>query len=148
MKKLVLSICILLVGVKAMCQHKYAIIDRRLKTPLQLSDTITKEQMNKGFFAVEKQNIDTLKSKIDVLKKRLSTVAREKYDETKWYIGSTILTIRVVKWTYADRLNVALSTDIGDGHNQSFYIVDSRYTNKDNVIYLNKLLKYIAKANL
>lgn len=143
--KLTLLSMFLLVSVSVFSQ-RYAVIDRKLKKPLQLADTITRAQMDKGFFVVEKQSLDSLIGKLQLLRERLGTVAREKYDEIKWNVGTTLLTIRVVKWTFGDRFNVALSTDIGSGHNQAFYIIDARYTNKDNATYLKKLISYIQKG--
>ncbi|OQP61723.1 hypothetical protein A3860_31145 [Niastella vici] len=143
--KLIALITLALLASNCFAQ-RYVIIDRKLKKPLRLADTITKAQMDKGFFAVEKQNTDTLIAKLELIRERLKQVAREKYDEVKWNVGSTLLTIRVVKWTYGDRLNVALSTDTGNGHDRAFYIVDSRYTNHDNAGYLKKLIAYIEKG--
>lgn len=144
MNKLTFILClILLISIKSEAQQRYAIIDRKLKTPLQLSDSITNEQLNKGFFAVEKRNIDPLLLKLDSLRNRLRTVARENYDQTRLDIGTTSLTIKVTKLSVADRLNVALSTDVGNGHNKEFSIVDSRLTNNDNARYLARLIKYI-----
>lgn len=136
----------LLITINLKAQQRYAIIDRKLKAPLKLADTITKEQMDKGFFAVEKQNVDYLVVKLDSLSKRLRNVVRENYDEDKLIIGTTILSIRVVKQSFADRLNVALSTDIGHGYDHSIYIVDAKLTNNDNARYLNRLIDYIGKA--
>ena len=125
---------------------KYAIVDRKLKTPIQLADNITKEQLSNGYFAVEKQNISPLISKLDSLSARLRNVVREKYDEDSLIIGTTVLSIRVVKLSFGDRLNVSLSTDSGNSYNKSFYIVDAKLTNNDNARYLNKLIKYLKKA--
>lgn len=144
MKSIILFLLMLLTT--TVYSQRYIIIDRKLKTPLQSSDTITKDKMNKGYFAIEKQNIDSLVQKLQLIRERLKVVAREKYDETKWYIGSTLLTIRVVKWTFADRLNVSLSTDFGDGFDHSFYIVNAQYSNKENAAYLKKLIAYIEKG--
>lgn len=139
---------ILLISVNSKAQQRYVIIDRKLKAPLQLADSITDDQVKKGFFAVEKQNVDPLLVKLDSISKRLRNVVREKYDEDKLIIGTTILSIRVVKQSFADRLNVALSTDTGHGHDHAIYIVDAKLTNNDNARYLNRLIKYIQKANL
>jgi hypothetical protein len=127
--------------------QQYVIIDRKLKTPVQLADNISKEQMSKGFFAVEKQNIDILISKLDSLSGRLRKVVRENYDEDKLIIGTTVLNIRVIKQSFADRLNISLSTDTGKGYDQSFYIVDAKLTNNDNARYLNRLIAYLHRLN-
>ena len=126
--------------------QRYIIVDRKLKVPLQMADTITKEQMDKGFFVVEKQNVASLKVKLDSLSKRLRIVVRENYDEDKLIIGTTILSVKVVKQSFADRFNVGLSTDIGHGYDHSVYIVDAKLTNNDNARYLNRLINYIDKA--
>lgn len=142
---LFLSCFLFLTSIKSEGQHRYLMVDRKLKKPLQIVDAITKEQMDKGFFVVEKQNVDTLIAKLQLIRSRLKEVARDKFDEVRWQVGATILSIRVVKWTFADRLNVAISTDTGNGHDRSFYIVDSRYTNDDNARYLKKLINYLEK---
>jgi hypothetical protein len=144
-KRLSILFLILLININLKAQQRYIIIDRKLKTPARNADTITKEQMDKGFFAVEKQNIDLLIVKLDSLSKRLRNVIREKYDENKLVIGTTVLSIRVVKQSFADRLNIALSTDTGHGYDHSIYIVDAKLTNNDNARYLNRLIKYIDK---
>lgn len=140
---MIVLLCILSIAGKGQASGKYLIIDRKHKQPLRSADTITNEQMNKGFFAVEKQNIDTLVGKLQFYSNKLRQVARYNIDETKWAVGATQLTTKVVHFPFADRLNVALSTDIGNGHNREFYIVDSKLTNNDNARYLNKLITYI-----
>jgi hypothetical protein len=146
MSKLSFIIClVLLISINSKAQQRYAIIDRKLKQPFRFADTITNEQLNNGYFAVEKQNIDTLVVKLQLLKDRLQRVAREHYDEVKWNIGSTQLTIKVVKWYFADRLNVSISTDTGQGYDHSIYIVDAKISNNDNARYLKRLIDYIDK---
>lgn len=125
---------------------KYLIIDRKLKHPIEYANAISNEQIKNGYFAVEMQNVDPLVSKLDSLRKRLRTVARENYDQKTIDIGATSLTITVTKLTVADRLNVALSTDTGNGHDIKFSIVDGRLTNNDNARYLARLIKYIKAA--
>ncbi|HWJ29903.1 MAG TPA: hypothetical protein VNS32_25410 [Flavisolibacter sp.] len=126
---------------------KYIIVDRRLKDPIRFADNITKEQLGMGYFAVEKQNILPLISKLDSLSARLRNVVREKYDEDSLIIGSTVLSIKVIKQSFGDRLNVSLSTNSGNSYNKSFYIVDAKLTNNDNARYLNRLIKYLKKIN-
>lgn len=137
---------ILLTNIKSEAQQRYALIDRKLKTPLQSADTITKAQMDKGFFVVEKQNIDSLIGKLQIIENRLQKVARESYDEVNWNVGTTLLTITAVKKSFADRLNVALSTDTGEGHKCKVYIVDAALTNNDNARYLKRLITYLQKG--
>lgn len=126
---------------------KYIIADRKLKAPIQFAENITKEQLNQGYFAVDKQNIEPLITKLDSLSARLRDVKREKYDEDSIVIGSTVLGIKVVKRSFGDRLNVSLNTYTGNNYNKSFYIVDATLTNNDNARYLNRLIKYLKKAN-
>lgn len=144
MKRL-LSLLFLFVTVSSFAQ-RFVIVDRKLKAPLQYADNITKEQLNNGYFAVEKQVITPLIKKLDSLSARLRNVVVEKYDEDSLVIGSTFLSIKVVKRAFADRLNVSLSTDSGNSFNKSFYIVDATLTNNDNARYLNRLIKYLKKA--
>lgn len=146
MKKQLLLVLLVLLILTSKAQEKYLIIDRKLKQPLQLSNTITKEQFNKGFFAVEKENADSIISKLQYLSSQLRKVQRYNLDETRWQIGSTALFIKVVKYGFGDRLNVALSTDLGNGNDNKIYIVDAKLTNNDNARYLNKLIKYIQVA--
>lgn len=147
MKYLMIALlCLLSIAVKAQVSGKYLIVDRKLKQPIHSADTITNEQMSKGFFAVEKQNIDTLISKLQFYSNKLRQVARYNIDETKWAVGTTQLTTKVVHFPFADRLNVALSTDSGNGYNREFYIVDSKLTNNDNARYLNRLIAYLKKG--
>lgn len=152
-----LIILLLLISIKLTAQQqitkaqeppkKYAIVDRKLKTPIQLADNITKEQLSNGYFAVEQQNIALLIIKLDSLSARLRNVIREKYDEDTLVIGSTVLSIKVVKQSFADRLNISLSTNSGNSYNKAFYIVDATLTNNDNARYLNRLIKYLKKIN-
>jgi hypothetical protein len=147
MKHLMIAfICLLSLIGEAQTRGKYLIIDRKLKHPISSSDTITEDQMKKGFFAVEKQNIDSILKKFQFFSSKLREVARYHIDETKIEIGSTSLTTKVIHFPFADRLNVALSTDTGNGHDREFYIVDSKMTNNDNARYLNKLIAYIKKG--
>jgi len=143
MNKLVLAFLLTLSFNSSINAQQYAIIDRKLKQPLQYANTITDEQLNKGYFAIEKKNIEPIILKLDSLRKRLREVARETYDQTSWDIGTTRLTVKVIKFPVADRLNIGLATNTGDGYNKEFYIVDGKLTNNDNARYLAKLIKYI-----
>lgn len=140
------ALCIVTCLVKAQSSAKYLIIDRKLKQPAQYAEAISDEQMNKGFFAVEAKNVNSLVGKLDSLRNRLRSIARENYDQTRIEIGTTLLSIKVTKLSVADRLNIALSTDTGNGHNREFNIVDGRLTNNHNAKYLNKLIAYINKS--
>lgn len=133
-------------GYQSNAQEKYLIIDRKLKQPIQISDTITNEQMNKGLFAVERRNADSLISKLRFFRSKLRQVGRYYFDETNFNIGSTKLTVKVMTYPFGDRLNVSLSTDVGSGHDKEFYISDAKLTNNDNARYLNKLIRYINTA--
>jgi GGDEF domain-containing protein len=82
------------------------------------------------------------------LQARLRRVEIEKYNEVQWSAGRTSLTITAIRRSVADRLNVALSTDTGEGHKYKVYIVDGALTNNDNARYLNRLIKYIHKGGL
>lgn len=146
MNKLTLLFClVLLTVVKSEAQQRYVLIDRKLKVPLQFTDTITKAQMDKGFFVVERKNIDTLIGKLEELQARLRRIEIEKYNEVQWSAGTTLLTITAIRRSVADRLNVALSTDTGEGHKYKVYIVDGQLTNNDNARYLKKLCTYLHK---
>lgn len=135
-----------MIGHLSHAQGEYLIIDRKLKQPLQVASTITNEQLSMGFFAIEKQNVDSVIGKLQYLSNELRKVQRYNLDETKWQIGATSLLIKVVKYGFGDRLNVALSTDVGNGNDNKTYIVDAKLTNNDNARYLNRLIKYINSA--
>ena len=147
-KRLLIGCLFFLILINLKAQQRYLMIDRKLKIPIKITDSITEEQLKKGFFVVEKRNVDTLITKLDSISKRLRNVVRENYDEDKLIVGTTILSIKVVKQSFADRLNIGISTDTGHGHNHAIYIVDAKLTNNDNARYLNRLIKYIQKANL
>jgi hypothetical protein len=148
---LLATLCMIISGVNAQDNNpyksKYLIIDRKLKQPLQISDTITDEQLNRGYFAIEQKNADSIIGKLAYLSSKLRKVARYDFDETQWAIGLTVLKVKAVTLSFGDRLNVALSTNVGTGANKEFYIVDSKLTNNDNARYLNKLIKYIKKES-
>jgi hypothetical protein len=143
-KLLCLSCSILLISINLKAQ-RYIIIDRKLKQPMQRADVITQAQLNKGQFAVEQKDISPILNKLDSIKVRLRKVGREKFDEFQWKFGSTTLSGKVVKWTYGDKLNISLSTDLGNGYTPSFYIIDARRSNRDNANYIDKLKAYINK---
>lgn len=142
MKRLFLIILILPLTTSA---QKYILIDRKLKQPIQYVDEVTPDQTNKGFFPIEKTKADSIISKLEVIRTRLLKVGREKYDEFVWKVGATTFNGKVVKWHFADRFNIAISTDIGNGHSPSYYICDARNMNKENAAYLKKLIAYIQK---
>lgn len=123
--------------------QRYILVDRKLKQPAQLVDEVSQDQLNKGFFPIERSALDSVVSKLETIRQRLLIVGREKYDEFIWKAGATTLHCTVVKWTYGDRLNVSLSTDVGGSGSPSYYIVTARKMNKENAAYLKKLLEYI-----
>lgn len=125
--------------------QKYILIDRQLKKPAKLVDDVSNLKPNAGLFPIEIKNIDSVVKKLQEIRERLLVVGREKYDEYIWDAGTTRLNVRVKPWHYGDRLNVAISTDIGDGLSPTYYIVDARKMNKENAEYLKKLFAYIQK---
>lgn len=125
--------------------QKYIVIDRKLKKPATMMDDVSGLKPNTGLFPIEVVNVDSVVNKLMEIRERLLVVGREKYDEYIWDAGSTRLTVTVRKWTYGDRLNVAISTNTGTGPSPSYYIVDARKMNKENAKYIKDLVTYIRK---
>ncbi len=126
-------------------QSKFALIDKEYKIPILFTDSVSVEQISKGFFPVENKNIDTLIANIQYLISMLTVRQRAKMESFELRASNTIFKTTRVPFAYGDRYNTMLESVVGELTGK-LLLINSEISNKKNAQKLDKLLKYL-KSN-
>lgn len=125
--------------------QKYALMDSKLSIPIIYSDSITVEQVKRGFFPFENKNIDTLIGNLLFLKEMLETRQRAKMESFELHFNNTIIKTSRIPYAYGDRYNSIAESNC-DGVIATFNILSHKISNKKNAIKINEILEYF-KSN-
>ena len=124
---------ILLVGVFlplfAVAQSKFALIDKNLRQPIIYTDSVTVEQVTKGYFPIENKSIDSLIANIVYLRDLLSKMQRAKMESFELRSSNAIITTTRVPHAYGDRYNVIAQSNNGQVQ-AKLNLVNSKDSNK------------------
>lgn len=138
MRKLLIAICLLPAFA---CAQKYALIDKHLRMPIIYTDSVTVEQVSKGWFPVENKSIDTLIANIKYLKEILSERQRAKMKSFDLHSSNLLINTSRVPYAYGDRYNSVAHSDCGQVKAE-LTIINSEKKNANNSVWLGKLLAY------
>jgi hypothetical protein len=123
-------------------QGKYALIDKNYKLPILFSDSISVEQVSKGFFPVEVKHIDTLIANIKYLQEMLTHLQRAKMESFELRASNAIFKTKRVPYAYGDRYETIIESTSGEVVAQ-LKLVNSNLKNKKNAENLGKVLDYL-----
>lgn len=142
MERYLKLLLLLLLPVFGIGQGKYALLDKKLKLPILYTDSVTVEQIKKGFFPVENKNIDTLISNLQYLADMVSKRQRAKMQRFELRQASTVFEIERVPFAYGDRYNSRAVTQVGE-LSAFINILNSNLSNRENMAKVDRLLRYL-----
>lgn len=126
------------------CQ-RYALIDRKLKVPILYTDSVTVEQVNKGFFPIENKSIDTLIVNLLYLKDVLDVRQRSKMKSFELRSGNIVIRTNKVPFAYGDRYSSVMES-YSSGLTAQLTLIDQSVKNKKSADHLDDILRYF-KSN-
>ncbi len=122
--------------------QKYALIDKNLKLPIIYTDSVTVEQVSKGWIPIENKNFDTLAANLKYLMQMLDKRQRAKMQSLELHSGNLIIATSRVPYAYGDRYNAKMNSDCG-AVKAEFTLINSNNSNKNSSAWLNKFLAYL-----
>src|SRR5215203_2330029 len=94
--------------------QKYALIDINTKLPILYTDSVSVEQVSRGYFPVEKNSIDTFLANINYISGLIKQGTRAKMESFDLISGATKLTVKRVPYAYGDRYEVIGESKAGE----------------------------------
>lgn len=143
MKTLIIAGLLLLTVLNTYSQ-KWALLDKNRKLPILFTDSVTAEQLNKGFFPIESSCIDTFINKLEELQSRLEKITRSKLDNISYPLCSLTFDMNMTHLSNGDRYDVVLTSNTLPLQTKWRIIRDSE-TNKANAHRLEVFIKYLKK---
>jgi hypothetical protein len=125
--------------------QRYALIDPDLKMPIIYTDSVTVEQIDKGFFPIENLSIDSLVANLNYLKEILNVRQRSKLQSFELKSSNVTISVKRVPFAYGDRYKATMNS-ISNGLTAVYNLFNLNISNKKNSQHLDKMLKYF-KSN-
>jgi hypothetical protein len=138
----ILLFCSLLIPLMGMSQSKYALIDKNYKIPILYTDSVSVEQIKKGFFPFENKSIDTLIANLYYLRDMLLIRQRAKMKSFELRSGSSVFKISRVPYAYGDRYEVIVESTCGEVLGK-LKLINHENKNKKSAELLGKLIAYL-----
>jgi hypothetical protein len=144
MKTLILlSLLLILITFNSFGQ-KWALLDRNRKLPILFTDSVTAEQLNQGFFPIEKTCIDTFTLALEELYNRLEKNTKSKLDNITYPVCSVTFDMNITHLAYGDRYNVFIISNTQPLQTK-WKIVTGTEANRINANRLELIIKYLKK---
>ena len=124
--------------------QKFALIDRDFKKPIIFTDSVTINQVSKGYFPINVKDFDSLFANIIYLIDELKNIQRAKFKSYKIKSGSTTIQITTVPHAYGDAYNILLITSVNN-LNAEYLLSNNQDLNKKATKKLNSFMNFIKK---
>ncbi len=121
--------------------QKYALLDKSLATPVTYTDHVTSADKFKKLFPVEKKYLPQFIKAIEEISKKLESKG-PKGIAKQYQIGCVKFTGLTVSLATGDRLDYVLTSDC-DNLKISLHLCDAKYSNANNIFFINTFIKYI-----
>ncbi len=135
----------LIIGSSLRCKaQKYILLDKAISQPAFYSDRITPVDKFRGFFPVEKKEIEKFLEALEEISKRLSSkqIIGKAKDYQMGCVRFAGVSIALVK---GERLDYML-TSTCDDIKITMHLCDAKINNEDNAYFINTWIKYIKNA--
>ncbi len=121
--------------------QKYALLDKSLATPVAYTDHVTSADKFKKLFPVEKKYLLQFIKTLKEISKTLE--AKGPQGKAKQYqVGCVHFTGLAVSLASGERLDYVLTAEC-DNLKISLHLCDAKYSNVNNVFFINTFIKYI-----
>lgn len=132
----------LFMGVAYQCKaQKYILLDQAISQPAFYSNKVSVSEKFKGFFPVEKKDIEKFIETLEEISKRLSSnkiVGKAK----DYQVGCVKFTGMAFPLVSGERLDYVL-TSTCDNIKVSMHLCDAKLSNDNNAYFINTWIKYI-----
>jgi hypothetical protein len=122
--------------------QKIALLSPNSKYPIIYTDSVTVEQIHKGFFTLEVKSLDTFYANLKYIKEMLSIKQRSKMQSFELRSGLTVIKINRIPLAYADRYSIVASSKIGEIEAVTTF-GDLQTTNKNCLNRIENMMKYL-----
>lgn len=137
---------IVMVPVFCFAQKKYVLLNRSGIKPAIFTDSVTMQDINKGFFPVPAIELDTLLNNVKTFRKLGKQGLTRKYFNNDDYGSSSIhFDIRNIKHAYGDIYDIDITSTIPGG-TYKFKLSDPQNDSKKNVILINDFYSYLKQT--
>lgn len=146
--KYIFVFCLAIISLKVLGQ-KVALLDKNLKQPINFTDSLTEDHIQKEFIPVEVKDLDTFYANLNYIEAMLSNPQKSNLSTFELRAGSSIFVVtRLLRASNDDRYNISLNNTINDV-NSRYILANGNKTNrevkydvKDLKNYLNSINKY------
>jgi hypothetical protein len=139
MKKFLLVFC--LFGIQQLSAQKYVLLDQRISMPVKYSNTITAADKFKGYFPVEKKDINVFIKALEEISAQLS--GNNLSEKAKQYeIGCVKFIGYIISLEKGKRVDYVITSDC-ENLKIVMHLCDVKLSNTDNAYFINTWIKYI-----
>ena len=122
--------------------QKYALINKNLKYPILYTDSVSLEQVRKGYLPIETTVIDTFLANIDYISKLVMIPERAKFQSMDLRNGTTVIHIKRIPKAYGDRYEVKATTQANEVLAVEIFC-DTNTPEKKTKKYLKEMIEYV-----
>jgi hypothetical protein len=122
--------------------QKWALLDRNRKLPILYTDSVTAEQLSKGFFPIEKTCIDSFTTALESIYERLEKNTKSKLDNITYPICTLMFEMNITHFAYGDRYNIIITSNTSPIQTKWRIVKDSE-PNRVNANRVELLIKYL-----
>ncbi len=142
MKRFLLSI-FTIISFSANAQ-KFALLDKSLASPITYTDHVTTADKYKKLFPVEKKYLPQFIKDLKEISKNLEATG-PKGVAKQYQVGCTKFTGLTVSLASGDRFDYVITSDCNN-LKISMHLCDAKYSNANNVFFINTWIKYIEES--
>ena len=122
--------------------QKWALLDKNRKLPIIYTDSVTAEQISRGFYPIDKNCIDTFTQQLETVYERLEKNTKSKLDNITFPVCRLLFEMNITHMAYGDRYNLIITSTTGLLQTKWRIVKDSE-PNKTNANRLYQFIKYL-----
>lgn len=121
--------------------QKFALLDKSLASPITYTDHVTSADKFKKLFPVEKKYLPQFIKDLKEISKKLEEKG-PKGTAKQYQVGCTKFTGITVSLASGDRFDYVITSEC-DNLKISMHLCDAKYSNANNVFFINTWIKYM-----
>ncbi len=141
MKTLILISVFTIASIHTFAQ-KWALLDKNRKLPIIYTDSVTAEQLNKGFFPIEKNCVDSFTTTLESIYERLEKNTKSKLDNITFPVCTLMFEMNITHFAYGDRYNILITSNTSPFQTK-WRIVKDTEPNRVNANRVQQFIKYL-----
>jgi len=110
--------------------QKLALLDKTLKQPIVITETVSEEQIKNGFIPVEIKDLDTFYANLNYIETILAKPQANKLSSFELRAGPSVFLVTKMLTPDDDRYNISLRSRV-DEHSCRFILANGTKTNQE-----------------